>query len=187
MHILLGDMTRTPHPAALWPGLRSAHLCLLLTTLLACAGCSRSEEFLIPEAYRGDVFIVTGIPTGEAPQEDWLTNVYRIPPTGILVSTETASPAWHFSRYFYVDEEGGRKALPIVASSIHDTAANRSDETPIVWFPRSGSISGSQLPCSVEFQQFYVGSRAHLSSRDPAVDELRFRDFIREHQEQICP
>lgn len=186
MHRLPRSLTNTLHPAAPSPGLRSAHLCLLLVTLLGCAGCSRSEEFLIPESYRGDVFIVTDIPTGEPSQRNWLTNVYRIPPEGILVSADTPSPGWHFSRYFYVDETGEREELQVVASSIRDTAANRSDETPIVWFPRSGSISGSRLPCSVEFQQFYVGTRAHLSSRDPEADEVRFRDFIREHREQIC-
>ena len=148
---------------------------------LSC-GLSKSEVHLIPSGYVGDVFIVWGQASGVPAEREGLASVFRIPPDGILVTQDTPSTGWHVSHYYRSSSENSRTELELEPSSIHNTPENRADATPIVWFPRS--VEWQADGCSVKYERYYVGSRAHLISRAPNADELRFQASVR--QRKLC-
>jgi hypothetical protein len=158
---------------------------LALTT--GCGYVTAPETHLIPAGYRGDVFIVPGMPSGERPERSEWSIVFRIPPDGILVTQDVPSQGWHLSRFYYVDAANNRQRLLEEPSSVHDTPENRADTTPIVWFQRIGSTEGTDLPCTVHFARYYVGTRADLIARGvngANAEELRFREYVNKHH--VC-
>jgi hypothetical protein len=158
---------------------------LPLLSALLLVGCTETEVHLVPAGYRGDVFIVPGIPTGSPPRHEGGAIVFAIPSSGILVTQAQPSRGWHMTRYYYLRPDGHRERLEEVASSIHDTRENRVDDRPIAFNERYATISAVNLPCTVSFVQYYVGSRADLIARKSEPDpELRFRDFVR--QGHVC-
>jgi hypothetical protein len=152
---------------------------LILLFTVRCGVFCETEVHLLPAGYRGDVFIVPGIANGDSPHREGRAIVFQIPADGILVTQDRPSRRWHFSRFYYLHPDGKRQRLEYVASSISDTPENRADERPIAWFERSGTISGTDFPCTVNFVQYYVGSRGHLLSRARDSDELQFDAFIK--------
>ena len=158
---------------------------LLLMPLISCGRLTATESHLIPEGYRGDVFIVPNISNGQSPERDGRTIIFRIPANGILVTQDAPSEGWHVARFYYVGPGGNRRLLDEEPSSVHDTSENRADMRPFVWFQRSGTMNGTDLPCTISYAQYYVGTRFHLLTRDQNVDELRFRQYVREHH--VCP
>lgn len=181
MRVSKGSLLKLMLSSAYW--LRGHPLCVgtvLFCTVMACGMLSAPEEHLIPAGYQGDIFIVSEIPDGAPPQRHDGAIVFEIPPTGILVTQDTPSQDWHKSKYFYVDALGNRQRLRELGSSLEDTPANRSDHEPFVWFRRSVKTSGAEFPCPVEFERYYVGTRAHLFDRDDENDLLRFYEFVQE-------
>lgn len=152
---------------------------------LGCGMSTFTEIHLLPAGYQGDVFIIPGVTTGAPARREGQTRAFFIPADGILVTQDHPNSEWHRSQFYYVLPSGERQRLEYEPSSIQDTPRNRGDKRPVVWFERSGSIAGVDLPCSVSFIEYYVGSRAHLLARRPYEDELRFRVFIK--NDHVCP
>jgi hypothetical protein len=154
----------------------------LVSLCLFAGGCDmllEKEVHLIPAGFNGDVFIVPGIGTGSRPIRQGGASVFVVPTDGILITQDKASPRWRKSRFYYVKPNGQRQLLEELPSSVPDTPENRMDRRPIVWFERSGALAGINLPCTVRYIQFYVGSRADLLSRDPQAAESRFLQFVK--------
>jgi hypothetical protein len=161
---------------------RSALKVLALPCLLA-GGCGmflEREVHLIPDGFKGDVFIVPGIGAGSRPIRQGGASVFVVPANGILITQDKTTLKWHESRFYYVKPNGLRQRLEEVPSSVPGTQENRSNRRPIVWFEKSGTIAGVNLPCTVHYMQYYVGSRAHLLARgDAGADERRFLEFVK--------
>jgi hypothetical protein len=156
---------------------------------VACAlGCSGPEEHLIPAGTQGDVYILTGYRTGVPPKRDGSTRVFEIPRNRILVSQDVPSPGWHTTAFYYVDGAGRRTRLDYEPSTVPRTAATLADKRPFVWFMRTGQISAIDLPCPIQFMQYYVGTRADLLSRSTVEAnawEPEVENFVR--TQRICP
>jgi hypothetical protein len=152
--------------------------------LLDCGMSLNTEVHLLPAGYQGDVFIVPSAAAGVPPSREGGATVFHIPANGILVTQDHPKSGWHYSQFYYLQPNGERQRLDYEPSSIPDNPKNRSDRRPVVWFERSGTISSVDLPCSVDYVQYYVGSRAHLLTRLPDADELRFRDFLK--KSHVC-
>jgi hypothetical protein len=159
----------------------------LLGALLTL-GCSRPEVHLIPAGYQGDVVILPGYPSGAPPKRDGISIVFEIPPSGILITQDQPSSAWHVARYFYINEDGRKQRLEDVPGTVPDTAANRSDNSPITALHTGiGHARGVDLPCTVYSVSYYVGTRAHLLARtadEANAKDLEVRDLVK--SKQIC-
>jgi hypothetical protein len=142
------------------------------------AGCAlpraEPEIHLIPKGYVGWVTIAFGAANGEAPAFEGNAREYRIPSSGILITQAKtnvgSSPAW---RFFFEDPE--RTRTPIVhfwTTTVHDTEANRADATVGIAYIRRGRQQVG--PCDVEYDQYFVGTKAQLLSaigREPEPHE----------------
>ena len=143
-----------------------------ISTLAAAlvAGCelprAEPEIHLIPKGYVGWVTIAFRAVHGEAPVHEGNARLYRIPPSGTLITRATpnvgSSPPW---RFFFEDPEGRR--TPITHFDM------QSGEAVGISYMHRGSQQGGQVPCHVEYDQYFVGTRAQLLS---AVARGRERD-----------
>jgi hypothetical protein len=162
-------------------------MAVTLSALLAgCGVVLETEVHLVPFGFKGNVFIIPGISGGVAARRIGREIIFEIPESGILVTRDRLVDGWHRTRFYYVKPSGARGQLEEVAISISNTPENRANAKPIVWFKRSGTISGADLPCSVDFFQYYVGSRSDLlTSRGDDTDEKRLRAFVGK-SDRIC-
>ena len=136
---------------------------LIIFGLAALFFGSTKERFLIPDGYKGDVYVVYGAPDGESLNKTRWGVTYRIPKDGILRVHGQMMHDWTRTEYYYQLGTGNLERIRnFWPSTIHPTPENLANDRDIgVFFPRTGT-STDAAGCSVEFQLFYVGTKAHL-------------------------
>lgn len=140
---------------------------------------STKERFLIPDGYKGDVYVIYGVRDGETVNKTRWAVTYRIPKDGVLRVQEPMIRTWTRTEYDYQTETG--KLEPIRnfwPTTIHRTPENLTDDRDFgVFFPRSGKFISS-TGCSVEYQLFYVGTKAHLLRE---YKQLDLSAYLKQH------
>lgn len=152
---------------------------LIILSLAAMFVGSTNEAFLIPDGYKGDVYVLYGSRDGEALNKTRWRGTYRIPSDGILRIQEPEIPGWTSTKYYYERRDGSLKRIQnLWLTTVHRTPENLADDEDIgVYFPRTGTFTDS-TGCSVQYQQFYVGTKAHLLSKYKQNDLVR---YVRDH------
>jgi|SRR5882672_8309693 len=155
----------------------------LVIGLVALQGRAESEVHLIPAGYVGAVTIVFRALTGSPPVREGDARLYRIPQTGILLTQAEPntehSPAWKF---FVVATTGERTPIArIWASTVPDTPENRANPAIEIFYPTRGRLQAGRLPCDVEYDQYFVGTRAQLLSRDRMGELRRVNEFLQQN------
>ncbi len=140
---------------------------------------STSERFLIPDGYKGDVYVVYGARDGESLNKAMWRVTYRIPQDGILRTQMPTIPRWTRAEYYYEKQDGSLEQIRnFWPTTIHPTAENLANHKDLgVFFPRTGKFTDAN-GCSVQFEQFYVGTKAHLLSQYRQIDLGR---YVRDH------
>jgi hypothetical protein len=138
------------------------------------------ERYLIPQGYMGNVYVIHGVGDGEPEKRMFKETTYRIPQDGIL---RTQSPIIHgltTTAYYYVRADGTLERIRYEwYTTISRTPENLANDKDIgIFFPRTGKYRGNDQKCSVEFLQFYVGTKAYLLSKNQPIDLVR---YLNEH------
>jgi hypothetical protein len=140
---------------------------------------STKERFLIPDGYKGDVYVIYGVRDGETVNKTRWAVTYRIPKDGVLRVQEPMVRTWTRTEYDYQTETG--KLEPIRnfwPTTIHRTPENLADDRGFgVFFPRSGKFTSS-TGCFVEYQLFYDGTKAHLLRE---YKQLDISAYLKQH------
>jgi hypothetical protein len=126
---------------------------------------SPQERFIIPSGYQGDVYVIQSMPACQAASGTRWGVIYRIPEEGILCTSEPMSrgwTGWTRTKYFYQRGDGSLEPIQAMwPSTVSPTPENLANDTDFgIYFPRSGHVHNSE--CSVEYQLFYVGTKANL-------------------------
>ena len=153
------------------------HGCALALDLIIIFGfaalfmSSTKERFLIPVGYKGDVYVVYGAPGGESLDKARWEVTYRIPKDGVLRVQGPMARTWTRTEYDYQMETGKLERIRnFWPSTIHPTPENRANDRDIgVFFPRTGTFTDPK-GCTVEYQLFYVGTKAHLLTKYKQLD-----------------
>lgn len=126
-------------------------------------------RYVIPEGYLGDVFVIHNAVNGEPEVRTGKAITYRIPRTGIL--SVKAPPYRGAERDFYYYERADGSLQRITnewLSTIPRTPENLADNREIgIFFPSTGNLTlapNTPSECRVEYEQFYVGTKAYLLS-----------------------
>ena len=132
-------------------------------------GRAQSEIHLIPDGYVGWVAVAFRAVNGELPMNEGDARLYRIPKTGVLLTqaepNRGTSPAWKF---FFEGADGTRTPIQLVwASPVADTPGNRADPTIGIFALGHGRAPGGVARCQVEFDMYFIGTRAQLLMQDP--------------------
>jgi hypothetical protein len=159
--------------------------CALALDLLIVVGLatmffgSTKKRFLIPDGYKGDVYVVYDARDGDSLEKRRGGITYRIPGDGILRTHESMVRSWTRTEYYYERENGSLMAIRNYwATTIHPTPENLANDKDIgVFFPRTGEFS-SFTGCSVQFEQFYVGTKSNLLTGYRQTDLGR---YVSEH------
>ena len=152
---------------------------LIILSLAGMFLSSTNEAFLIPYGYKGDIYILYGTRDGENLNKTRWRVTFRIPSDGILRTQEPEIPRWTRTKYYYEKYDGSVEQIRnFWPTTIPRSAENLTNDKDVgVFFPRTGKFTTSN-GCSVQFEQFYVGTKAYLLS------EYRPKDlshYIREH------
>ncbi len=171
--------------------------CVLGLALLLVVGATSlyvripMERFLIPEGYTGDVFVLYGVSRGEVLAPSGSTITYRIPPNGILCVQHLLRIGSRRTEYDYVLKDGTtRKIENLWATTIPRTPENLANTHDVgIFFPRNGTFSlflhvgqGKSQECKVQFEEFYVGTKANLLNQHRAID---LGDYLRNNP-SVC-
>ena len=156
-------------------------LALILVVAVGIGGsivASSSERFIIPDGYKGDVYVFYGSKDC-VPLSNRGGTTYVIPNDGILPVCGTLEHKWTRTSYYYKTANGTLDPIRnFWPSTIHPTEENLSnDHDKGVYFPRSGTSINSS-GCAVDFQLFYVGTKRHLLTEYKQTD---FESYLRRH------
>jgi hypothetical protein len=160
--------------------------CALLFNLLIILGISTiffrstQERFLIPDTYKGDVYILYGIRNGQSLSKTRGEVIYRIPRDGILLTRDPMPRGTTRSEYYYERADSSLERIRnFWPTTVHPTPENLANDSDVgIFFPRNGELTDYSTKCSVQFEQFYVGTKAHLLSKYKQIDLSR---YVRDH------
>lgn len=141
------------------------------------------ELFLIPEGYKGDVYVVYGASDGESLSETRGEVIYRIPEDGILRIREPMPSGSTGTEYYYEQRDGSLQFIPTVRAefgppTIPLMPASLMNDGPVrASFPHTRTFRDSAV-CMVHLKQFYVGTTGNRLSKYRQIDLDR---YIREN------
>jgi hypothetical protein len=123
-----------------------------------------NRRFIIPEDYKGDVYIFYSDPTGK-PTTHHASITFRVPSDGILLTTVPMVGGWTRDEYYLQNRNGTQRRIEnLWSTTVQRTPENLANDKDIgIFFPRSGTI-GDSTGCTVKYEEFYVGTRAYLLS-----------------------
>ena len=75
---------------------------------------ARPETFLIPEDFKGVVYVIYDEEIGDLKEYEGLRRVYKIPKTGVLFTKFKQTQGIHNRKFYYVNKNGDRKGLGIL-------------------------------------------------------------------------
>ena len=101
---------------------------------------STKERFLIPDGYKGDVYVVYGAPDGESLNKTRWSVTYPIPKDGVLRVQGPMARIWTRTEYDYQMETGNLERIRnFWPSTIHPTPENLANDRIVPTFRRCGS------------------------------------------------
>ncbi len=118
------------------------------------------EVFLIPEGYQGHAYVVYGVPSGEALDENREQVIYRIPRDGILRVRESRPPISDSSEYYYERQDGSLQSIPVFFRD--DLGPHEPEGDTSASLPRIDVFIGP-AGCALRFKEFSVDTNARLS------------------------
>jgi hypothetical protein len=123
-----------------------------------------NRRFIIPEGYKGDVYIFYSDRTGK-PATHHAIVTFRIPSDGNLFTTEPMVEGWTRDDYYFQSRNGTQRRIEnLWSTTVQRTPDNLANDKDIgIFFPRSGTI-GDSSGCTVKYEEFYVGTKAYLLS-----------------------
>jgi hypothetical protein len=135
----------------------------------------RDEEYyILPSHYKGVVIILYNQKNGQPIKYEQGKRVYEVPQDGILRTQFTHSAGWlNLDEFFYL-EDGKKIKIPYVI----DGKDIRSDRVQVCCFS-SGKAGKDPNSMSIEFAQFYVGTKEEIDSAIDKGENINPADLIK--------
>src|SRR5258706_3215438 len=135
-----------------------------------------TQRYLIPQGYMGEIYVVHGVLDGEPEKRIFRGITYRIPRDGILRTQARIIHGLATTAYYYVRDDGALERIHSEwYTTISRTPDNLANDRDIgIFFPRIGKYHDDSQGCSVEYVEFYVGTKAYLLSKDQRLNMLRY-------------
>ena len=72
------------------------------------------EKYIIPEGFKGVVYVITEKDYGKNREYDFFTRVFRIPKSGILFTKFRQKPGFNNRKFFQTDSTGNLKEIGVL-------------------------------------------------------------------------
>jgi hypothetical protein len=148
------------------------------------------ERFIIPAGYNSNVYVLYGVADGKPEHRTFWGVTHHIPQSGILLTQASKIRGMRSDKYYYQEADGTLVRIRHVwPSTIHPTPENLANDKDIGVYAlqmRTMDAHGgppSSSGCSVEYLQFYVGTKARLLAK-PQEDIWGWKDiygYVRSH------
>ena len=136
------------------------------------------EMFILPEGYRGVVFILYDQKNGEPVRYEQGKRLYEIPPNGILKTQFSLNTGWHSPGKYYYKENGKLIEIPY-AFDDRDIEAKKAIESKVhVCCPSSGQAGKDPNDAPVVFGQFYVGTNEEIHEASEKGEKINPIDLV---------
>jgi hypothetical protein len=173
--VLLAKRTNPPVPRRVGFIVNGSALALHAIVIVGIAATLvgiRSERFLIPEGYMGDIYVIHSVADGEPEMRTFTEVTYRIPRDGVLRTKAPMIRGLTRTTYYYVRDDGVLSRIRYEwLTAIPGTPENLTNNKDLgIFFPRSGKQFSTAQKCAAEFQLFYVGTKAYLLSTYQPMD-----------------
>jgi hypothetical protein len=141
-------------------------------------------HYVVPQGYMGDVYVIHNVAGAEPAKHTIWGVTYEVPKDGILLTQSPVIHRVHISSYYYRHEDGGLQRIEDFGqAAIKPTMEDLADDKNVgVHFPGPGTLMSSSFPCAIEYEKFYVGTKANYLSHPPGENLLR---LVRDHPE-VC-
>jgi hypothetical protein len=138
------------------------------------------ERFLIPDGYMGDIYVIHSVAEGEPEVRTSREVTYRIPRDGILLTQAPMNRGFTRSLYYYERGDGRLERIwNEWNTTIQRTPENVANNKDVgIFFPRTGSGQYGSEGCSIEFDEFSIGTTAYLLSQNRETDLTL---YLKEH------
>ncbi len=125
------------------------------------------EYYLIPDGYQGPVMIAYDRPDGTFLEYEGRARVYRVPESGVFLTTASKTRLAYKSEFYYIDQQNERTEITFIQSGNCDDSAS-SDQIVVC---RVGFHVDSS------FQGYVIGKSDELEKHRQAFEELFYVTF----------
>jgi hypothetical protein len=131
------------------------------------------QIFVLPKGYSGVVTVLFNREDGQPVKYEEGKRVYEIPQNGILKTQFTKNTGWHNPDKYFYTENGNIIDVPYVL----DYKELKSNNYQVCCFS-TGKAGKNTSGISVEFAQFYVGTKEEIDSAAEKNEKINPADLI---------
>jgi uncharacterized protein DUF6843 len=148
---------------------------LVVVGLALMVVTTTKKRFLIPDGYKGDVVILHSVRDAEPLNKNWRGITYRIPTDGFLRTSDPVMKGLTTETYYYERKDGSLQRIPTFQSgAIHQAPENPANDHNVQVLHRGSGSFTDFTGCSVELEEFFVGTEAYLMSGYRQADLSRY-------------
>ncbi|MEO8069127.1 MAG: hypothetical protein ABI599_15625 [Flavobacteriales bacterium] len=146
-------------------GWRQQGIILAILALLTGTSCALSEGdvFILPEGYRGVVFVVFDQPDGQAEMRQGSNRLFKIPASGVLKMKDPSRRGWSIPDKYYFEEKTDRNSIRYE----HNLPANDKREVIVSGYSDGKIFLNGD---TIEFLQFFVGNSDEIQLASDSMD-----------------
>lgn len=158
--------------------MRICSIMCILFALTCCNNKGESEIFILPEGYTGRVLVIFNQKKGQPTEYNGSSRVYRIPPSGVLMTQFSTSKGWKDLPRFYYEKINDQNEIPVKADfkdlSSVDTNATLSSSGKVY-----KNIDGTG---EVQFLETYVGTKEQIKEYSEKLSKSNIIDLLNEQE-----
>jgi hypothetical protein len=133
----------------------------MLWIVIWIVGCNKPdpETYLIPKGFEGHINIIFNQPRGEAPLFVDGRRIYNIPAGGILLTQFSETFGYYDHKYYYVDSNGKKTAIPVFTDDYNKDGTIHwqiTDSNSVGIF--GDGTAGVYGTLNIKYQDFLVSS-----------------------------
>lgn len=137
-----------------------------------------NEMFILPEGYRGVVYIFYDQKNGEPIKSEQGKRVFEIPPNGILKTQFSLNTGWHSPGKYFYKENGKLIEIPYVFDD-RDIESKKAIETKVhICCPSSGKSYRDDGNGFVVFDKFYIGTNEEIHEASEKGEKINPVDLL---------
>jgi hypothetical protein len=137
------------------------------------------EVFILPDGYRGVVFILYNQPNGNPVKYELEKRVYEIPSNGILKTQFSFNVGWHhFGKYFYKQGDKLVEIPFVLDNEIVGTGSLVGPDTVYACCVSTGKSYYNNGTGFVEFEKFYIGTKEEISKASKEAEKIHIVDLV---------
>jgi hypothetical protein len=148
---------------------------LVIVSLVSgsCRLRGEDEIYLLPNQFKGTVFVFFNQPTGKPVKHENGKRVYEIPEGGVLVTQSPFNEGYHYPAEVFYTADQARTKIPFVIE-----ARDLKHETVQACCISTGKAAKTPSGPWVEYLEFYVGTKEQIDDASSKREKINPADLV---------